>query len=86
MWGAEPVCADDWLVLRVMDADGAWRGGLRVEGRQTGGKNGKIHGKVMNAARQISRRIGRSAGARTRSAADYSIIATLSAVPDLLDT
>ena len=40
----------------------------------------------MNATRQISRRFGRSAGARTRSAADYSITATLSVVPDPLDT
>ena len=40
---------------------------------------------VMNAARQISRRFGRSTGARTRSAADYSIAATISVVPDPLE-
>ena len=40
----------------------------------------------MNAARQISRRFGRTTGARTRSAADYSITATLSVVPDPLET
>ena len=38
----------------------------------------------MIAARQISRRVGRAAGAWTRSAADYSITATISAVPDPL--
>ena len=43
------------------------------------------HGKVMNAARQISRRFGRTTGARARSAADYSITATLSVVPDPLE-
>ena len=39
----------------------------------------------MNVARQISRRFGRTTGARTRPAADYSITATLSVVPDPLD-
>ena len=38
----------------------------------------------MNAVRQISRRFGRTTGARARSAADYSITATLSVVPDPL--
>ena len=38
----------------------------------------------MNAARQISRRFGRTKGVRTRFAADYSITATLSVVPDPL--
>ena len=41
---------------------------------------------MESASRQRSRRFGRSAGARTRSAADYSITATLSVVPDPLDT
>ena len=40
----------------------------------------------MNAARQISRRFGRTTGTRTRSAAAYSITATLSVVPDPLET
>ena len=48
-------------------------------------QNGKLHGKGMNAARQISRRFGQTTGARTRSAVDYSITATLSVVPDPLD-
>ena len=39
----------------------------------------------MNMALQISRRLGRTTGARTRSAADYSITATISVVPDPLD-
>ena len=43
-------------------------------------------GVQMNAARQISRRFGRTTGARTRSAADYSITATISVVPDPLET
>ena len=38
----------------------------------------------MNEARQRSRRFGRTMGTRTRSAADYSITATLSVVPDPL--
>ena len=38
----------------------------------------------MSAARQISRRFGRTTGARARSAADYSITATISVVPDPL--
>ena len=37
-----------------------------------------------SAVRQISRRFGRTTGARVRSAADYSITATLSVVPDPL--
>lgn len=40
----------------------------------------------MNVARQISRRFGRAMGTRTRSATDYSISATLSAVPDPLES
>ena len=40
----------------------------------------------MSIARQISRRFGRSTRARTRSAADYSITATISVVPDPLET
>ena len=40
----------------------------------------ECHGKGMHIARQISRRLGRTAGARARSAADYSISATLSVV------
>ena len=39
----------------------------------------------MNAARQISRRFGRLTGTEICSAADYSITATLSVVPDPLD-
>lgn len=39
----------------------------------------------MNAVWQISRRFGRVTEARTRSAVDYSITATLSVVPDPLD-
>ena len=46
----------------------------------------ECHGKGMHIARQISRRLGRTAGARTHSAADYSITATLSVVPDPLET
>ena len=46
---------------------------------------GEIHGKVMNAARQILRRLDRAMGTRTRSAADYSITATISVVPDPLE-
>ena len=46
--------------------------------------NGTIRGKGMNTARQISRRVGRATEARTRSAADYSITATISVVPDPL--
>ena len=38
----------------------------------------------MNEARQRSRRFGRATGAGTRSAADYSITATISVVPDPL--
>ena len=49
-----------------MDAEDAWRGGLWVGGRLSGGKNGKIYDKVMNAARQISRRFCRATGERTR--------------------
>ena len=41
---------------------------------------------VMNAARQISRQIGRATEARSCSAADYSITATLSVVPAPLET
>ena len=40
----------------------------------------------MNVARQILRRFGRVTVARTRSAADYSITATISVVPDPLKT
>ena len=40
----------------------------------------------MNVVRQISRRIGRATGAGTRSAADYSISATISVVPDPLES
>ena len=36
----------------------------------------------MNEARQRSLRLDRATGARTRFAADYSITATLSVVPD----
>ena len=54
--------------------------------RSAGGGNGKIYGKGMNAVRQISRRFGRTTGTRTRSAADCSITATLSVVPDPLET
>ena len=43
-----------------------------------------MDGKGMNAARQISRRFGRTKGVRTRFAADYSITATISVVPDPL--
>ena len=38
----------------------------------------------MNAAQQILRRLGRATEARTRPAADYSISATISVVPDPL--
>ena len=38
----------------------------------------------MNAARQILRRFDRATGARACSAADYSITATISVVPDPL--
>ena len=48
-------------------------------------KNGKIHSNVMNAARQISRRFDRATGTLTRSAADYSISAAISVVPDPLE-
>ena len=41
-------------------------------------------GKGMNEARQRSRRFGRTTGTRARSAADYSITATISVVPDPL--
>ncbi len=37
------ICAGDWLVLRVVDADGG--GGF------TAAKNAKIRGEVMNAGR-----------------------------------
>ena len=40
----------------------------------------------MSVVRQTSRRFGRSTGTRTRSAADYSITATISVVPDPLET
>ena len=53
---------------------------MSVDARD-GGENGKICGKGMNAAWQISRRFGRRTGARARSAADYSITATISVVP-----
>ena len=43
-----------------------------------------LFGKGMNAARQILRRFDRATEARTRSAADYSITATISVVPDPL--
>ena len=48
--------------------------------------DGRDCGKRMNAARQISRRLDRAMGTRTRSAADYSITATISVVPDPLET
>ena len=57
---------------------------MNVGGWLRHGENGEIYGKVMNAARQISRRFDRTTGAQTRSAADYSITATISAVPDPL--
>ena len=73
------------LVLWAVDAEDAWRGGLRADGQLSGGKNGKICGKEMNAVRQRLRLFGRTTGARTRSAADYSMTATLSVVPDPLN-
>ena len=39
----------------------------------------------MNAARQISRRFDRATRTQTRFAADYSITATISVVPDPLE-
>lgn len=49
---AELVCADDWVSLRAVDADGALRGGLRADGLAAAkmlkyavsddGKNGQI--------------------------------------------
>lgn len=47
-----------------------------------GGENGKICGKGMSIARQVSRRFGRAKGAKTRSAADYCINATMSVKSD----
>ena len=74
------VCAGDRLVLRAVDADGAWRGGSRADGRLSGGGNGKIYGKGMDAARQRLRRFGRATGARTRSAVADCIVNTVSFV------
>ena len=65
------------LCLRVVDGDG-------TDGQSSGGENGKIYVKGMNMVRQISRRFGRTTEARTRSAADHSITATISVVPDPL--
>ena len=45
----------------------------------------ECHGKGMHIARQISRRFYRTTGARARSAAGYSITATISVVPDPLE-
>ena len=36
------VCASDWLVLRVVDAEDAWRGGSRADAWLSGGENGKM--------------------------------------------
>ena len=46
----------------------------------------ECHGKGMNVERHILWRFGRTTMARTRSAADDSITATLSVVPDPLKT
>ena len=72
-----------------MDIDGLENANTLNSKTQTlprfdGGGNGKIHGKGMDMSRQISRRFGRTTGTRTRSAAAYSITATLSVVPDPL--